>query len=305
MVSAELHVHPGNIEQLRAWDGAEGAFWAANADLFERTIAGFDSALLDAAGIGRGDRVLDVGCGTGGTTRAAARRASAGFVLGVDLSSAMLAIARRKVDEEGLPNVELMQADAQIHPFESASFDVAISRTAAMFFGDRVAALANIGRAMRPGARLALLVWQPPEKNEWFLELTGAVTAGQRLPSPSPEAPHPFTLADPPCARETAAAGGFTDVRVEGLGGAMDLGPDADAAYEFALGLLGWKLAALDDDGRRQAQRALRRTIDGHTGPGGVRFGAAAWLIVARRPGTPGTSRASSPTRGASAPSGS
>src|SRR4051794_5364364 len=128
MVSAELHVHPGNVEQLRAWDGAEGAFWAANADLFERAIAGFDPALLDAAGIGPRDRVLDVGCGTGSPTRAAARRASSGFVLGVALSSAMLAIARRKVDEEGLPNVELMQADAQIHPLESASFDVAISR---------------------------------------------------------------------------------------------------------------------------------------------------------------------------------
>src|SRR4051812_14359467 len=92
MVTTELPVHPGNLEQLRAWDGEEGAFWAANADIFEQAVAGFDPAFLDAAGIGRTDRVLDIGCGTGSTTRAAARRATAGSALGVDLSSAMLAL---------------------------------------------------------------------------------------------------------------------------------------------------------------------------------------------------------------------
>ena len=81
---------------MRAWDGDEGAYWAANADPFERSIADFDPAFLDAAGVGRTDRVLDVGCGTGGTTIAAARLAPEGSALGVDLSAAMLAVARRR-----------------------------------------------------------------------------------------------------------------------------------------------------------------------------------------------------------------
>ena len=94
--------------------------------------------------------MLDVGCGTGQTTRDAARAASAGSALGVDLSSRMLDYARHRAAEEGVTNVTFAQADAQIHPFEPGAYDVAISRTAAMFFGDHVAAFRNIGRALRP-----------------------------------------------------------------------------------------------------------------------------------------------------------
>ena len=283
MVTTELPVHPGNLEQLRAWDGDEGAFWAANADTFERSIADFDPAFLDAGGVGRTDRVLDVGCGTGGTTIAAARLAPEGSALGVDLSTAMLAVARRTAEEEGLTNVEFLQADAQVHPFAPGAFDVAISRTAAMFFADRVAALANIAAALRPRGRLVLLVWQPPDRNEWFTGLTGALAAGRQLPPPPADAPHPFTLADPSVAARTVTAAGFTGVAVAGLDGVMALGPDADRAYDFALGLLGWMLTGLDDAARRRAEHALRRTIDAHAGPDGVRFGAATWLITADR----------------------
>jgi SAM-dependent methyltransferase len=284
MVTADLPVHPGNIAQLRAWDGEEGAFWAAHADTCEQAIAGFDPAFLDAARIGPTNRVLDLGCGTGTTTLAAACRASSGSTLGVDLSSAMLAIARRKAEERGLSNVEFLQADAQIYPFEPGSFDVTISRTAAMFFTDRVAALSNIGRALTPGGRLVLLVWQSPARNEWFQELTGALAAGRQLPPPPAGAPHPFTLADPAVARETVAAAGYGDIAVVGLDGVMVFGPDAQRAYEFVLGMLGWMLQDLDETGVRRAREALRRTIDAHTGPHGVRFGAAVWLVTARRP---------------------
>jgi SAM-dependent methyltransferase len=280
-------VDPGNLDQLRAWDGDEGAYWAANADAFERGIAGFDPPFLDAAAISPADRVLDVGCGTGSTSRAAARRAPAVSVLGVDLSSAMLAVARRKAEQERLSNVDFLQADAQIHPFDAASFDVAISRTAAMFFADRVAALANIGRALTPGGRLVLLAWQPPQRNEWFLEVTGALACGRQLPPPPPEAPHPFSLADPAVVREVVSAAGYTDITIDGLDGVMDLGPDPRGAYDLMLGLLGWMLEGLDADGRRHALSALRRTIDAHTGQDGVRFAAAVCLIAARRPATP------------------
>jgi SAM-dependent methyltransferase len=286
VATSTIPVDPGNLDQLRAWDGDEGGYWAANADAFERGIAGFDTAFLDAAAIGAADRVLDIGCGTGGTSLAAARRAPAGAVLGVDLSSAMLAVARRRAEEQGVRNVEFLQADAQIHRFDAAAFDAAISRTAAMFFADRVSALANIGRALLPGGRLVLLVWQPPPRNEWFLELTGALAAGRELPPPPPDAPHPFTLADPAVARDVVAAAGYTDVMVDGLNGVMDLGPDPRGAFDLMVGLLGWMLHGLDDDGRVRALDALRRTIERHSGPDGVRFGAAVWLISARHLGT-------------------
>ena len=135
--------------------------------------------------------MLDVGCGTGQTTRDAARAASAGSALGVDLSSRMLDHARRRATEEGVTNVTFAQADAQIHPFEPGAYDVAISRTAAMFFGDHVAAFSNIGRALRSGGRLVLVTWQPLPGNEWIREISGALAAGRDLPAPPPDAPAP------------------------------------------------------------------------------------------------------------------
>ncbi len=277
-----IQVHPGNQDQLRAWDGPEGEYWAAEADAFERSVAGYDEAFLDAAEIAPADRVLDVGCGTGATTRAAARRAGRGSVLGVDLSTAMLAAARRRAEAEGLRNVEFLRADAQIHAFGESSFDVAVSRTAVMFFAARVAALANVRRAVRPGGRLALLVWQRPEQNAWFLELTGALAAGRRPPAPPPEAPSPFSMADPAVVLRVLAEAGWTDGTVRGLDGTMYLGPDPDRAYAFTLGLLGWMLEGLDPAQESRARGALGAVIDAHAGPRGVALGSAAWLVTAR-----------------------
>jgi SAM-dependent methyltransferase len=167
-------IAPSNVDALRGWDGDEGAYWAANADHFDRAIAAYDDRFLAAADVQDADRVLDVGCGTGKNTRDAARAAASGSALGVDLSSRMIELARRRAVEEGLQNVTFEQADAQIHPFQAEAFDVAISRTGAMFFGDMVAAFTNIGRALPPGGRLALLTWQPLPGNEWIREFRGA-----------------------------------------------------------------------------------------------------------------------------------
>src|SRR5947209_190089 len=115
--SRQIQVDPTNVEQLRAWDGDEGAYWAAHAERFERSLQRYDPALFSTAAIDGDAHVLDVGCGTGGTTREAGRRAEAGSALGVDLSSAMVEVARRAAEREGLVNVRFEQADAQIHPF--------------------------------------------------------------------------------------------------------------------------------------------------------------------------------------------
>lgn len=96
----DVPVDSSNIEQLRAWDGEEGKYWADNAEHFDRSVAAYHERLLEAAAIGEHDRVLDVGCGTGQTTRDAARAASAGSALGVDLSARMLDYARRRATEQ-------------------------------------------------------------------------------------------------------------------------------------------------------------------------------------------------------------
>jgi SAM-dependent methyltransferase len=274
-------VDPANAEQLRAWDGTEGAYWAAHAERFEQALRDYDAPFYEAAAIAPTDRVLDIGCGTGASTRAAARLASAGSVLGVDLSSAMLEVARGAAEREGLANVTFGQADAQVHPFDEGAFDVAISRTGAMFFGDPHAAFANIARALRPGGRLVLLVWQPFVRNEWIVEIMGAVAAGRDLPAPAPGAPGPFSMADPEHVHALLTSTGFADVRVSGLEKRSYFGADPDDARRFVAGLVSWLLDGLDDPARAGALDALHRTMQAHHTAEGVTFRSAAWLVTA------------------------
>ena len=282
--TSAVPVDSSNIEQLRAWDGNEGEYWAAHPEYFDRSVAAYHEGLLAVAAIGDRDRVLDVGCGTGQTTRDAARAASAGSALGVDLSSRMLDYARGRAIEEGVTNVSFAQVDAQIHPFDPGSYDVAISRTAAMFFGDHAAAFRNIAGALRPGGRVALVTWQPLSGNEWIREISGALAAGRDLPVPLPDAPGPFSLSDPQRIRTLLSSAGFADVAVDGTSAGMWFGTDADDAHRFVLGLMGWMLAGLDDAGRARATHALHTTMAAHETSEGVLFESAAWTTHATRP---------------------
>src|SRR4051812_16614248 len=123
--------------------------------------------LLPAFELCPGDHVLDIGCGTGQTTRDAARAVGTGSALGVDVSERMVATARRLTRDAGLHNATFVEADAQTHAFSDEWFDVGVSRFGTMFFGDPTAAFANIARAMRSDARLVQLVWQTRERQEW------------------------------------------------------------------------------------------------------------------------------------------
>ncbi len=277
-----VDVAPGNAGQSSAWDGAQGAFWAAEADRFDRSVARYDPPLLAAAAIRPADRVLDVGCGTGATTRAAARRAVSGSAIGVDLSSAMLGVARRRAAEEGLTNVAFVHADAQVASLPGGC-DVAVSRTGAMFFAVPVAALANVRRALVPGGRLVLLVWQVAAANEWITEIMTAFAAGRPVPSPPPGTPGPFALGDATRLGDVLDGAGYTSVTVDPLSEPLWLGRDPDDAMAFVHGLAGWMLDGLDDAARDGAVRDLRRRVEAHTTPGGVEFGSAAWLATARR----------------------
>jgi SAM-dependent methyltransferase len=279
-----IEVDPSNPEMARAWDGEEGAYWAEHADRFDESVAGYQRRFLDAAAIEPADRVLDIGCGTGQTTRDAARLAPAGWALGVDLSSRMLTVASQRAEAESLTNVGFEQADAQIHPFEAGSFDVVISRTGAMFFGDPVAAFTNIGSALRPGGRLVLLTWRPLAENEWIREFVTALAAGRDLPSPAPGAPGPFSLADPDRIRRVLTGAGFIDIALAAVAAPMRFGDTVGDAHDFVLGVTAWMLNGLDVHDRRRALEALRATIARHHTQQGVVYDSAAWLVTARRP---------------------
>jgi SAM-dependent methyltransferase len=284
MTATAMRVDPANAEQARAWDGDEGAYWADHAQHFDRAVAAYHGTFMAACGIASGERVLDIGCGTGQTTRDAARAAGPGSALGVDLSARMIELARRLAAGPDTGNVSFEQADAQICPFGTGSFDVAISRTGTMFFGDPVAAFSNVGRALSPGGRLVMLAWQGPGPNEWIRELGGALAAGRDLPAPPPGAPGPFALADPGRTRTLLASAGFCDVMLDALHEPMWFGSDPDDAHRFVTGLMGWMLGGLDETGRTRALAALSGTLTAHAGRDGVTFASSAWLIRAARP---------------------
>lgn len=158
--------------------------------------------------------------------------------LDVDLCGRMIELARQLAASQDIVNASFEQADVQIYPFGAGSFDVAISRTGTMYFGDPAAVFTNIGRALRPGGRLMMLAWQGPGPNEWVRELTGGLAAGRDLPAPLPDAPGPFSLADPGRTRTLLASAGFSDVRLDALHEPMWFGSDPGDAHRFVTGLL-------------------------------------------------------------------
>jgi SAM-dependent methyltransferase len=273
-----------NAEQAAEWDGPAGAHRTRHAAVFDAEARPHNERLRAAAGIAPRDHVLDVGCGTGQTTRDAARAAAEGSALGIDLSAQMLEHARRISREEGLRNVSFEQADAQVHRFPAAAFDVAISRFGSMFFADPVAAFSNIGHALRPGGRLVLMVWQARERNEWTTAIRQAV-AGE-MPVPPPPAGGPFSLADQAAAGGILGAAGFTEISFTDVHEPVYYGPDATVALDVVSGLRSTKdlLAGMDAAQAGKALDRLRAVLAAHQTGEGVFFDARAWIIAARRP---------------------
>lgn len=269
----------------RAWDGTDGDYWAINADRFDESMASYLEPLFAAAQLGAEERVLDIGCGNGVTSIEAARRIPAGSVVGVDLSGAMLEVARQRAAGAGLANVEFLKADAQSHPFEPDSFDVAISRFGVMFFVDAPAAFANIARALRPGGRVLFAVWQAPSANTWMRVIASALAPGGTMPTPPPDAPGPVSLADPDRVRALLGGAGFDEVTLTSVERSMCFGRDVDSTYEFAAGqpCVRYLLKDLDDEARAAGLARLRAALAERLTPEGVMLPAAAWFVAAVR----------------------
>jgi SAM-dependent methyltransferase len=274
-----------NVDQASAWDGDDGDYWTKHEEPHDAAVRAHHARLFDVARILADDYVLDIGCGCGETTRQAARAAVSGRALGVDLSARMLERARERARAEGFTNVSFEQADAQVYPFESEAFDLAISRFGGMFFADPVAAFTNIGRALRRGGRLVLLAWQELPKNEWLSAFCEAVALGRTLPVAPVGTPGPFGLADPAGVRRILSEAGFEGVVLEEVQAPFYLGANSDDAFGFAsgLGFTRGMLRGLNDTDRARALEQLRATMVAHDTGDGVVFGSSAWIITAHR----------------------
>ena len=243
------------------------------------------TALRRIWGVQPRDHVLDIGCGTGQTTREAARTAQAGSALGVDISAPAIERARDLARAEGLGNVSFENADAQVHRFPAERFDLAVSRFGMMFFGDPGAAFANIGRALRPAGRLVMMVWQAQERNEWDVAIRQAL-GGSAGPVPvASDGPDPFSLADPPTVAGILEAAGFAGVTFTDVHEPVYYGPDVAAALGWVRGFTCTTqvLDRLDSAARARALGRLREALAAHRSHDGVWFDSRAWIITAVR----------------------
>ena len=284
METSATGIAPGNAEMAAAWDGAEGDHWADHADRYEATGVAYGQALLAAFEVDARSSVLDIGCGTGSLTLDVARRVPAGSVLGIDLSARMLEVGRRKAAAAGLDHVTFEQADAQVHRLAPASFDVAMSSFGAMFFADPVAAFANIRRALRPGAALALLAWRDLSRNEWVSAIREALAVGRDLPTPPPGVQGPFSMADRSITADRLDDAGLANIEFTSIDEPVCFGHDVDDAYAFVstLGIVRGLTHDLTEQSRDAALSALRSSLAAHETPDGVRYAGSAWLITAR-----------------------
>ena len=206
-----------NTDQAERWNSGEDvAHWIDNQARYDRMNEPFTAMILETAALRPGSHVLDVGCGCGGTTLAAARLIAPGQAVGIDLSAPMLARARAGAEAAGHGNAVFQQGDAQVHPLAPTRFDAVISRFGVMFFADPVAAFANIRSATRPAGRLVFVCWQPLAANQWLL-VPGAALA-EHVPPPagpgSGDGPGMFGFADPDRVRSVLTAAGWRDIEI-------------------------------------------------------------------------------------------
>jgi ubiquinone/menaquinone biosynthesis C-methylase UbiE len=277
------NTHQTSGEQARLWNGIAGRVWVESQELLDHVFKPFEDLLVKEVSARQGiSRVLDVGCGTGGTTLAVARLLGAnGRSTGIDISDPMIAAARARAEREGLP-ASFLCADAQTHDFEPASFDLFISRFGAMFFDDPVQAFANLRRAATEDAEVRLIVFRGPAENPFMTTAERAATPLlPNLPARRPDAPGQFAFADESRVRHILEESGWTACDLRPLDVPCFFPEKELTGYFTRLGPLGLILQDADERTRSQVIETVRTAFDPYVNGADVRFVAACWMIRA------------------------
>jgi len=271
-----------NASQADYWNAAR--HWVSDADGHDDMSGPLGRLAIDALDLAGGMRVLDIGCGTGATTREIARRVGpSGDVLGADISGLLLGVARTRSAE--LTNVSFVEADVQTHPFDEGTFDAAFSRMGVMFFADPVAAFANVRRALRGGGRLAFVCWRSPADNEWVSVPGAAARPWVDLVAGVDTAPGPFALADGAYLERVLRGAGFERIAIEDVRRPILVGGhgDLDTAMRFLSASRVGKQVLEDASDPDAAFAAIRKALGAYVTAEGVEMTAAVWLVTARR----------------------
>ena len=260
--------------------------------ILEGGLSRHSAVVMPKLEIARGDTVLDVGCGFGDTAIAiGARVGPEGKVLGVDCCDDFLGIARARPEKMFAPNVRFAACDAE-HDLGEAAYDFVFSRFGTMFFANPVAGLRSMRRALKPGGRMAHIVWRERADNPWLIAARDVVR--QFLPPPGPDAlscgPGPFSMADEAVTRAQMEAAGFTDIAFERIDAKVNVGRDIEDAvcFQLAIGPAGEtyrEAGALGVARRAEIVIALSDLFEEVIErEGGLWMDSSSWLITARVP---------------------
>jgi SAM-dependent methyltransferase len=254
------------------WQEAAKA-WHRWGPTLEEWLGQVTEIMLDMAGIGLGSRVLDVAAGAGGQTIAAARRVGPdGYVLATDISSNILEFTANSARQVGLSNVETCVMDGEsLEELEEGSFDAVISRVGLIYFPNQQKALAGMRRALKPGGKIAAVVYSTPENNKFFSVPISIIRRRAQLPSPLPGQPGPFSLGNPRVLEEVFESAGLTEVHSQVLSAPLHL-PSAAECVRFereSFGALHQMLSGLDDTQREAAWAEIEQELRKFEGPDG------------------------------------
>jgi SAM-dependent methyltransferase len=269
------------------WSGVAGA-WTAHHDYVDARGRHVTERMLDLTGPRPGERVLELACGTGGPgLDAAPLVAPGGEVVISDFSAEMTAAAAGRVAALGLANASTRVLDIEAIDEPSGSFDVVLCREGLILVPDPERGAREIRRILRPGGRVAVTVWGPPERNPWLSVVFAAVSEELGIPAPPPGTPHPFSLSAAGRLGEVLSQAGLDRVQVSELStpyraASIDEWWDRTAALA---GPLAQKLASLPEARARALKQRAAQGIDAHRSPAGVEIPGVCLVATAINPG--------------------
>ncbi|WP_380879453.1 hypothetical protein ACFB49_22330 [Sphingomonas sp. DBB INV C78] len=272
-----------NDEMSGLWNAHGGETWVELQALLDRLFLPFENFLGDAVRQSGASNVLDVGCGTGATTLAAARAVgSAGMATGLDISRPLIEAAQYRAQIANVANAHFLLADAQTAQLAPATFDSIISRFGIMFFDDPTAAFANLRQAAVSGASLTAFVWRRPSDNPFMV--AAEVAAASFIPELEPvarNAPGQFGFSDPEYVQGILDSA-WRDIRIEPIDALCELEEGDLDRYILKLGRVGKMLPHLSENRRAAVVDAVRRAFVPFVSGGLARFTAACWRIEAK-----------------------
>jgi SAM-dependent methyltransferase len=275
--------HKSESEQSRLWNGPSGHAWVETQDVLDQMYKPIEDLLVEVVSDSSRHRVLDVGCGTGSTTLAVARRlGKGGRSIGIDISQPMIAVARRRAEREHL-GARFICADAQGYPFEPESVDAIMSRFGVMFFDEPVTAFANLRRAATENGELRAIVWRSAAETPFMTTAErAAAPLLSNLPPRRPNVPGQFALADDRRVHAILEESGWAGIDIRPIDVDCSFAERDLVRYVTRLGPVGLALRDVDEATRARVVPTVRAAFDPFVHGAEVRFTAACWMVRAR-----------------------